>query len=133
MLGVRNEQTWYVASVVLVFDKAPFHSNVESDLLTDILRDCKLLRLSPYSPVLNPIEHVWSVIKSEVKKNLAKEMESILNANRGQMSIREHRLRALEVVVQQSVELITPVLCNSCIANIQGRVSGALALEDIQL
>ena len=28
----------------------------------------KILRLGPYSPMLNPIERVWSVIKAEVKR-----------------------------------------------------------------
>ena len=121
----------YGQPVVLVMDNAPCHSKVEDDILTDGLSDCEILRLSPYSPMFNPIENVWSVIKAYVKRELANKMEFILTRANLNVSMKEHRLRALEAVVQESTELVTPSLCNNCIANIQGKVSSALALEDM--
>lgn len=63
----------YKSHVVLVIDNAPFYLFVNDDVLIkpEFYRH-KILRLAPYLPMFNPIKHVWSVIKSYVKKHLAK-------------------------------------------------------------
>lgn len=60
-----------ITNVVLVIDNAPCHCRIEEAL--QLLRDSghrvpQLERLSPYSPMLNPIENIWSKIKASVKR-----------------------------------------------------------------
>ena len=116
---------------MLVFDNAPCHSNVEEHVLSGELDACKILRLSPYSPMLNPIENVWSVLKSSVKTELSSRMAEVLAPNSINLTTKEHRLRMLEGIVQGAMPSISPELCVSCIASIQRRFSSALSLEDM--
>ena len=44
----------------------------------------------------------------------------------------EHRLQALEGLIQDAVQSVTPMLCTKCIASIQSKVASALNLEDMQ-
>ena len=65
---LNTAQEIFNRPVVLVIDNAPAHSALE-DILEDVeIGENKILRLVPYSPMLNPIERVWSVIKAEVKR-----------------------------------------------------------------
>lgn len=54
-----------LTNVVLVCDNAPAHSRLESAADE---RGITLLRLGPYSPMLNPIENIWSVVKAAIKR-----------------------------------------------------------------
>lgn len=53
---------------VVILDNASFHRKSQLQDLLDTV-GCHLLPLSPYSPDLNKIEHVWQKIKSIVRKN----------------------------------------------------------------
>ncbi|RHY18480.1 hypothetical protein DYB32_010375, partial [Aphanomyces invadans] len=55
--------------VVIVLDNAPAHSQTEEHVVQH--DDMTLLRLGPYSPMLNPIESCFSVLKSRIKSYLA--------------------------------------------------------------
>ncbi|OAF63600.1 hypothetical protein A3Q56_08692, partial [Intoshia linei] len=68
-------------------NNAPCHSHIEDILSEQEFLEHYILRLAPYSPMLNPIEKVWSVIKSEVKRHLSIRMPQILVADRKNMSI----------------------------------------------
>ena len=57
--------------VVMVVDNAPYHSNIEEVFSEEEFLGCEVLRLGPYSPMFNPIEQVWSLIKAYVKQELA--------------------------------------------------------------
>ena len=90
-----------------------------------------ILTLAPYSPMLNPIEHVWSVIKAKVMSNLAENPNQMLNDDaRGQLSVREYRLHFLERFIA-AIRLIDPALCCSNIAHIQRKLAPALAEENM--
>ena len=55
----------------MVVDNAPCHSNIEEVFSEEEFLGCEALRLGPYSPMFNPIEQVWSLIKAYVKQELA--------------------------------------------------------------
>ncbi|KAF7685812.1 hypothetical protein CDIK_3439 [Cucumispora dikerogammari] len=117
--------------VVLVVDNAPCHSQVENVLQDIHFENCKILRLGPYSPMFNPIENIWSVVKSEVKRNLASEMLSILCSRDVNLSISQQRVRILERLMNSALTTTTPAVCNNCIASIQSRITRAMNLEDM--
>ena len=68
----------YGGVVVLVLDNAPCQSAIEDVLNEEDLKMHFILRLAPYSPMINPIESVWSFVKATVKRNLADRMPTIL-------------------------------------------------------
>ena len=53
---------WHPEDTVLVCDNAPCHSNLEA--VEENFIGFKILRLAPYSPMLNSIENVWNKVKS---------------------------------------------------------------------
>lgn len=53
--------------LVVVCDNAPCHSSLEVAVAGT---GATLLRLAPYSPMLNAIETIWSKIKQNVKTHL---------------------------------------------------------------
>ncbi|RHY18297.1 hypothetical protein DYB32_010407 [Aphanomyces invadans] len=55
--------------VVIVLDNAPAHSQTETRMPGH--DDCVLLRLGPYSPMCNPIEGCFSVLKAKIKNFFA--------------------------------------------------------------
>ena len=83
--------------------------------------------------MFNPIENVWAYVKSEVKRDLATKLTQVLTmAPNANVSMTEHRLQALEGLIQDAVQSVTPMLCTKCIASIQSKVASALNLEDMQ-
>ncbi|POM73403.1 Hypothetical protein PHPALM_9751 [Phytophthora palmivora] len=50
--------------VVVVLDNAPCHTDAEDVFDEEEFEDAEVLKLRPYSPMLNPIENVFSVYKS---------------------------------------------------------------------
>jgi transposase len=53
---------------IVVMDNASFH---KSDKIKQLIESvgCKLLFLPPYSPDLNPIEHVWANLKALIRRH----------------------------------------------------------------
>ena len=79
----------------MVVDNAPCHSNIEEAFSEEEFLGCEFLRLGPFSPMFNPIEQVWSLIKANVKQELAAKIVSILAMKRRDgLSITEPRARA---------------------------------------
>ena len=62
---------------VIVLDNARFHQSPTTAKLVEQAR-CRLLFLPAYSPNLNPIEHLWAVLKTRLRKDLATGTDPLL-------------------------------------------------------
>ena len=90
-----------------IIDNAPVHSRVEE--LLEEYPDIRILRLAPYSYLLNPIELVWSVFKSNVKRMLRDKMPHLLTiAQANGLSMTEQRMQELENIARGAISKITP-------------------------
>ena len=86
-----------------IIDNAPVHVNLETVLQPE--EDVEVLRLAPYSYLLNPIELLWSSFKSRVKNLLRKRTPEILNyvrINNQAITISEHRTQILEGIAVEA-------------------------------
>ena len=129
---LRRANEIYQSIVVLVLDNAPCHVSVEEILKEEEFRMHFILRLSPYTPMLNPIEKAWSCLKTSVKSKLATQMPGILNMDHTGISQSEARLRHLEDVIRDSISVITPTKCSNFFASIQNLLPSILNLEDVE-
>lgn len=85
-----------------------------------------MLRLGPYSPMLNPIEIIWSKIKSHVKTNL-----TIPNFNAP--GVGEQRLVYLERVIDQAKATITGGDCARAVQHTSTFHGIVLNMNDMQM
>jgi transposase len=60
----------------VVIDNASFHKSAKIKKLIDDA-ECNLIFLPPYSPDLNPIEHWWHKIKTEIRKIMRNAKEKL--------------------------------------------------------
>ncbi|GMF12595.1 unnamed protein product [Phytophthora lilii] len=119
--------------LVLVLDNAPCHSSAKDVFEEQEFQDAELLRLGPYSPMLNPIENVFSVYKSAVKRFLARQRPAILRVPDG-VTITEHRGKFLKLAADPLfAEMVTPELCNSAFCHSLPHHQRALRFEDMQV
>jgi transposase len=64
-----------------------------------------VLRLAPYSPMLNPIEGCWNVLKAKMRRFIAMKKEEFM-ARGGYDTCMAHRL----VLMKEAVEVSRPSL-----------------------
>ena len=112
-----------VDQIVLICDNAPVHSRFEHAAME---HGIELLRLGPYSPMLNPIENVWSVVKARIKR--FNRIPVVVGPG-----LIEQRLQHLESLINGGIEEITPYLCSQAINHSQTLHRRALAEEDMEV
>ena len=110
--------------VVLVCDNAPCHSRLEQCIEAN--PGLTVLRLAPYSPMLNPIEQIWSKIKSHVKRNMS--VPNVSGDNLG-----EQRLQYVECRIQNAIGSITTQDCARCCQHSQTFFGAAMVMEDMNV
>jgi transposase len=121
--GIAND------SIVLVIDNAPCHSRAESIALE--YPGVVVLRLAPYSPMLNPIEMAWATMKASIKESEASSLDQLMPLDHWNLSQTEWRLRQVEKFIDDAVASITPIKCIQFVNHVQKFFSGALALADM--
>lgn len=116
--------------IVVVLDNAPCHKHVEDDFAEPEFQRAHILRLRPYSPVLNGIENVFSVFKAHMKRFMASNRSFILNVL-PVTTITAHRssflVRAAEDILPN---VATARLCNRCIHRTLKFVAAAILMRD---
>lgn len=109
--------------LVIVIDNAPCHSRVEAVLDRT---PATLLRLAPYSPMLNPVETIWSKVKAYVKANLR--IPQVQPPGVG-----EQRLIYLENVIDEAKTTIVGGDCARAVQHTTTFHPAASAMEDMQV
>ena len=95
--------------------------------------DITLIRLAPYSPMLNPIEGAWSAIKANIKNLNAARLPQVLAPNaQGALTLTEWRLRSVENLINEAKDIVTPMMCLNLINHTNVFYAPALALQDMQ-
>ena len=125
---LRISQTTYQTPVVMIIDNAPCHMEIE-----EVFAEEELLRLGPYSPMLDAIEYAWPSLKASVKSDIAIQMVSILSGDgRGSSTQTEFRLQQLEEIIHDNIS-ITFTVSNYTrfIAHVQRFIPDALDLVNV--
>ncbi|POM67189.1 Hypothetical protein PHPALM_16855 [Phytophthora palmivora] len=133
--GLAYQESQFVPldEVVVVLDNAPCHTDAEDVFDEEEFEDAEVLILGPYSPMLNPIENVFSVYKSAVKRFLARQRPAILRVPDG-TTIAEHRAKYLNLAADSLfVEIVTPELCNRIFCHSLPHHQRALRYDDMEV
>lgn len=110
-----------LTNLVIVCDNAPCHARI-NEANTDI----EILKLAPYSPMLNPIESCWSILKAKVKSTLR-----IPEVHDRQMG--EQRLAYLEDIITRALPSITVEACARAYQHSTVFSAAALNLEPMNV
>ncbi|KAE8900809.1 hypothetical protein PF002_g30076 [Phytophthora fragariae] len=121
--------------IVVVLDNAPAHRQTEQRV--EPHDDLVLLRLAPYSPMCNPFEGCFSVLKAHTKEHLALDREAICDRSNladrdgNRLTIKERTMRFLERAVRASIKYITPLIVTKMELHARDSVNAAESMEDM--
>lgn len=107
--------------LVVVVDNAPCHSSFETVVNET---EATLLRLGPYSPMLNPIEIIWSKIKCCAKNNMR--VPEVVAPG-----VMEQRLIYLEGIIDTAMNTIVGGDCGRAVQHCTSFHQDVLALNDM--
>ncbi len=83
MISLHSERSFLVpvltSSNVVILDNAKVHYDEDAIAMIEAFVS-GVLFLPPYSPELNPIEHIWSKVKSFIKKTVISTTEELYQA-----------------------------------------------------
>lgn len=129
---LRQATIQYPTGALLVIDNAPAHCEIEHVFQEPEFSNFSLIRLAPYSPQLNPIENVWSMVKAAVKRIHAANINSLLSGEeRGILSVQEYRMQCLENYIATAITEINAELIINFVSHIQSNLASAINMEDI--
>ncbi|KAH9103403.1 hypothetical protein AeMF1_020253 [Aphanomyces euteiches] len=92
-----------LGDLLVICDNAPCHSRLGNVLDEEEFGDVSLLRLSPYSPMMNPIENLWSMMKNHVKSLLRERLAAFMGPAPDGQTRDEFRLSYLEHVAHEVI------------------------------
>ena len=123
LLNSWQENGRRLDELAVVCDNAPCHSRFEN-----VFNDSAaiLLRLGPYSPMMNPVETIWAKVKSHVKTNLR--VPTVVGAG-----VVEQRLVHLEQLVNGAMATVTGGDCTRATQHASSFYGPAMALMDMNV
>ena len=115
----------------LIVDNAPAHARLERVL--EHHENVQILRLAPYSYLLNPIELLWSVFKSHIKQGLRQNMEELAQMQRhGNVGIAEQRMMFLENLAMESIRRINGRMLAGFVSHVEKYYPAVMRQEDLK-
>ncbi|KAG3079543.1 hypothetical protein PC121_g6946 [Phytophthora cactorum] len=103
-----------VRNIVVVLDNALCHARAEAVFAEPDFQDATLLRLGPYSPMLNLIENVFSAFKSKVKGYVTEHRLQIIAVAAGNDDEGTPSAFSAESCADFAPRVATAQLCASC-------------------
>ena len=118
---------------LLAYEHCNHYISTHQVVLEDEFLGAGILRLAPYSAPLNPIEEVWSVVKSHMKREMSESRGAMLNSRPcAGTTLVEHRLQYLERVIDNNIPInITPGLCIKVCNHVQKHFAPCLQRQDL--
>lgn len=117
---------------VIICDNAPCHSGAEDILFEPQYSDQKVLRLGPYSPALNPIEGIWSILKSKIKADMRLGYNDMLRGDpSNNLTKQEFRMRFLENIALGAKNVVLPQHCRNMVKHVTEHFKDVLLLKDL--
>ncbi|KAH9113017.1 hypothetical protein AeMF1_012730 [Aphanomyces euteiches] len=90
--------------IVVIADNAPCHSRLKNEVFEgEEFSEACLLKLSPYSPMMNRIENLWLSLKAKVKSLLRERLAAFMGPPPEGSTREEFRMSYLEYVASQSI------------------------------
>lgn len=80
-----------------------------------------LQQLQTYSPMLNPLEAAWTIVKARVKT-------ANFTVGKGE---KQQRVQYMEDIILQTLPEITPLLCSRAVENFKQFTGRVLQMEDM--
>ena len=117
-----------------MIDNAPSHRDAESVINGE--EGVKLLRLPPYSPMLNPIENVWSFFKSDIKHRMTDAFISMMDDNCARqkgMSLTAYRMSMMESMCDDAMSLISSNVCQRACSHQSVALARAMKKENMEV
>jgi len=68
--------------ILLIWDQAKYHTSHKVENWIDQQNRLTVLLLPKYSPELNPVEHIWRVVKQWIAANLTRALDTLQSAYR---------------------------------------------------
>ena len=111
-----------------IMDNAPVHNDIQN-----MFPNREIVYLPKYSPFLNPIENVFSVLKTHIKRKLNNIADrcDLAAARRANQTLKTYREALLLNAINSSLGCVTPDLCQREYELSNGYLRNCLQLVDI--
>ncbi|KAG9414098.1 hypothetical protein AC1031_013305 [Aphanomyces cochlioides] len=106
MLRSAIESIGSFNDIVVIPDNAPCHSKLSRVIQDDEFFGVQLLKLSPYSPMLNPIENLWSSMKAFIDTHLRQGLAAFLGRPPDGQTREEFRIQYLEHIARDAIRAV---------------------------